>query len=290
MPEGPEIRRSADHLSRLLVGKYIVNALIGKGGRYTEDNPPPGFPPLLATMKKGAIPRVTEVNAKGKFMWWQLEHKDQTTFVWITYGMSGQWHRDSNKHTAFGIYFAPQNDVFDRLGNFIQPDTLYFNDPRHFGTIHFVQDPRTHEKKLASLGPDMLSNPPDERQFRVELLRKNQKTLAEVLMDQSVISGVGNYVKAEALYLAELSPHRIICELSTLEIERLRLQIINVMRASYNTGGATIRTYRNPYGAEGGAQRRFAVYGNQTDPMGNPVVREETKDGRTTHWVPAIQH
>jgi len=289
MPEGPEIRRSADHLSNLLVGKYVVNAFV-KGGRYSEKDPPPGFPDFLASMRKGAIPKIVSVNAKGKFMWWQLEHKDTKWFVWITYGMSGQWHRDSNKHTAFGIYFAPRPDVFDENRDFVQPDSLYFNDPRHFGTIHFVNDVQKHEKKLASLGPDMLGNPPNEQQFRIALNRRNQKTLAEVLMDQGVISGVGNYIKAEALYLAELSPHRIVCELSNLEIERLRQQIINVMRASYNTGGATIRTYRNPDGAEGGAQRRFAVYGNKTDPMGNPVVREETKDGRTTHWVPTVQH
>jgi formamidopyrimidine-DNA glycosylase len=74
-----------------------------------------------------------------------------------------------------------------------------------------------------------------------------------------------------------------------MEIERLRTQIINVMKASYNNSGATFRTYRNPDGTEGGMQRRFVVYGNQTDPLGNPVVKEETKDGRTTHWVPTVQ-
>lgn len=290
MPEGPEIRRSADHLSELLVGKHIINAFVGQHGRYTENDPPAGFPTFLQLLRRGGTPKVVGVNAKGKLMWWQLEHRDATWFVWITYGMSGQWHRDSNKHTAFGIYFASNSAVFDEDGTFVQPETLYFNDPRHFGTIHFVNDLERHQKKLASLGPDMLSEPPDEREFRVALNRRNSKTLAEVLMDQSVISGVGNYVKAESLYLAELSPHRLVCDLLTHEIEKLRQQIINVMKASYNTGGATLRTYQNVDGTKGGAQRRFAVYGNKTDPMGNPVTKEETRDGRTTWWVPNVQH
>lgn len=121
------------------------------------------------------------------------------------------------------------------------------------------------------------------------LLKHPNKTLAEVLMNQSVISGVGNYVKAEALYLAELSPNRTVSNLKMVEMERLRKQIVNVMNAPYKTGGATFNTYHNPDGSKGEAQRRFAVYGNKVDPLGNPVIREETRDGRTTHWVPAIQ-
>lgn len=108
-------------------------------------------------------------------------------------------------------------------------------------------------------------------------------------MDQSVISGVGNYVKAEALYLAELSPHRTVGSLTLAETDVLHQQIINVMKAAYNTGGATFSTYRNPDGSRGNAQQRFVVYGNKVDPLGNPVIKEETRDGRTTHWCPTIQ-
>jgi formamidopyrimidine-DNA glycosylase len=150
--------------------------------------------------------------------------------------------------------------------------------------------PEALDKKLASLGPDMLNDPPDADNFRNRLHNRGDgKTLAEVLMNQGVFSGVGNYVKAEALYLAELSPHRR-CESLTLnEVERLRQQVIAVMRASYANDGATIRSYLNVDSTKGGMKTRFLVYGNRTDPMGNPVVKEETADGRTTHWVPTVQ-
>ena len=290
MPEGPEVRRSADVLNKMLAGRRL-SSLYAVGGRY-KDAPPEGMVELLTFMqerltKHGADGHVLieEVNCKGKFMYWSLR---PGWTMWCTYGMSGQWSttRD-DKHCSIELCHRT-----NRTGIMGGEGYLYFNDHRHFGTVKFLHEPDgvLTQKKLDSLGPDMLSDPPDEQKFRVALNRRNQRTLAEVLMDQSVISGVGNYVKAEALYLSELSPHRVVCELSSIEIERLRTQIINVMKASYNNSGATFRTYRNPDGAEGGMQRRFVVYGNQTDPLGNPVVKEETKDGRTTHWVPAIQH
>ena len=54
--------------------------------------------------------------------------------------------------------------------------------------------------------------------------------------------------------------------------------------------GATIKSYADFYGDVGTATDRFLVYGKKFDPNGNPVVREKTADGRTTHWVPKVQN
>lgn len=284
MPEGPELARSRDRLKQILEGRAIVNAFCGKTGRY-KDEPPTGFDDLIAGIQRAGAPRVKEVAVKGKFMWWRCnfpcEHDDW--YLWITYGMSGQWSTKETKHSGFGIYHNDSGLGFNPF------DALYFNDPRHFGTLKFVKGTEVHAKKLASLGPDMLNDPPDTDLFRQRLRQHNNKTLAEALMNQGCVSGVGNYIKAEALYLAELSPHREVSSCSDTDLEHLRRQIINVMKASYNNDGATIRSYLNVDGTKGGQQSRFLVYGNQTDPLGNPVVREETKDGRTTHWVPSTQ-
>lgn len=227
---------------------------------------------------------IDSVNVKGKFMWWTLALKNGTTWwMWCTYGMAGQWTTSKpDKHTAATAWV----DTPDGSGLL----AINFRDPRHFGTLKFNNDKKELERKLASLGPDMLNDPPNLEQFSERLRKRGTRTLAEALMDQKCVSGVGNYVKAESLYLAELSPHRTCNSLSDNELRHLRQQIINVMKASYATGGATIRTYQNVDGAKGGMQNRFMVYGNRTDPLGNLVVKEETADGRTTHWVPAVQH
>ena len=108
-------------------------------------------------------------------------------------------------------------------------------------------------------------------------------------MDQSVIAGVGNYVKAEALWLARLSPHRAVSSLSDHDKKVLNHSIQTVLRESFQNGGATLRTYKNFDGSEGQYSSRFAVYNQSTDPDGNEVVKEKTDDGRTTHWVPNVQ-
>lgn len=274
MPEGPELRRSRDHLQRY-VGHTIV-AVTVLSGRYTTENLV-GYGEWVRD-RTPINDSVLGVDVKGKFMWWSLQ---DDWHLWCTYGMSGQWSSQPTQHCALFLDIRSSTGTNGRLA---------FNDARHFGTLKFVKGRAALDKKLRSLGPDMLNDPsPDEATFRQALLRKHDQTLAEVMMNQSVVSGIGNYVKAEALYLAELSPHRTVRDLTTQEIERLRVQVINVMKASYNSGGATIRSYANVDGTKGGAQRRFAVYGNKLDPMGNPVTKEETLDGRTTWWVPEIQ-
>lgn len=277
MPEGPELARSRDQLRDRLIDRRITS-IETLGGRYSN-NLPEGLEGLSQELSSNqAIGLVNDVNVKGKFMYWQLGNE---WYLWCTYGMSGQWSAERTKHSAACVRYAS----VQTLGTY----ELYFNDPRHFGTIKFVRGNDKLAKKLESLGPDMLNQPPDCDLFRQRLRQHNSKTLAEVLMNQSVVSGVGNYVKAEALYLAELSPHREVSSCNSADLEHLRRQIVNVMLASYNNNGATIRSYLNVDGTKGGMKTRFLVYGNQTDPLGNPVVKEETKDGRTTHWVPSVQ-
>lgn len=274
MPEGPELLRSADQL-QCLVGSRI--ATIGViGGRY-RDRFPDGLAEFMQVLSSDRC-EIAEVMVKGKFMWWRIH---QRWAMWCTYGMSGQWSFLPGKHAAVGI--ACTDGTTSK--------TAYFNDPRHFGTLRFVHDPKGDktDAKRRSLGPDMLNDPPTH-DFFAECIRFTPKrTLAEALMDQRCVSGVGNYVKAEALWLARLSPHRRCDGLDYDELARLCDAVTGVMLASYRSGGATISTYRNVDGEPGEAQRRFAVYGHTVDPLGNPVVREATKDGRTTWWSPAIQ-
>ena len=108
-------------------------------------------------------------------------------------------------------------------------------------------------------------------------------------MDQSVVSGVGNYVKAEGLYLSKISPHRVVESLSDRELHNLNVAIRSVPVNSFESGGATIKSYTDFFGNVGAATQRFAVYGQETDPEGRQIIKEKTRDGRTTHWVPDVQ-
>ena len=71
--------------------------------------------------------------------------------------------------------------------------------------------------------------------------------------------------------------------ITILEIFKITLEKINT---SYKSGGASVRDYSDIKGKEGTFSFTFAVYKKKKDPLGNKIVMEKTKDGRTTHWVP----
>lgn len=271
-------------LRKKLAGRRVLSVL-SVGGRY-KDKQPDGLSGFLEACDKLPEPVLLDsIACKGKFQHWSFAHGWK---MWCTYGMSGQWSDQRTDHAAvILVHGDPQRWAVDS-----GLPAVFFNDPRHFGTLKFVYDPdgKKTAKKLATLGPSVLAVPaasPEE--FAERMLKKPSKTLAEALMDQSLVSGVGNYLKAECLYLSGLSPHRLVGDVPADKFVLLWKSARDCAWASYNTGGATISTYRNVDGTKGGAQSRFAVYGNRVDPLGHVVVQDKTLDGRTTWWVPEVQ-
>ncbi|NDC39239.1 MAG: hypothetical protein EBZ48_14540 [Proteobacteria bacterium] len=100
--------------------------------------------------------------------------------------MTGSWSTQETKHSR--VVFQMSDGV-----------KVYFNDQRNFGTLKMVPGRQELVKKLQSLGPDMLSEAVSDARFTECLMKRPDWTLAEAVMDQSLISGVGNYVKAESL-------------------------------------------------------------------------------------------
>lgn len=269
MPEGPEVKTTTDFLS-----KYTNKTLSGfcvLSGRYAKAGGVPNDSAALLPAK------IKSVDCKGKFIYFTLKHNDnQDYYLFSTLGMSGMWSNVKSKHARFAIFFDDES-------------VLYYNDTRNFGTLKFVNEKSVLDKKLKSLGPDILSYDVPLQEFISRFNRKHNKTIAECLMNQSVVSGIGNYLKAEILYRSKLSPHRLVKDINHLEWVSLHFNSKVQIVKAYKLGGATIESYRQPNGAEGLYSRRFAVYNQKTDPSGNQVIKEQTADKRTTHWVPNIQ-
>ena len=187
--------------------------------------------------------------------------------------MTGSWGKDRNKHTRIVLTFDNNKE-------------LCFSDIRNFGTFQ-IKSINDLNKKLKSLGPDMLSNPPDNF---IEILRKyNHKNICEVLMNQKVVSGIGNYIKAESLWYSRINPHATIKDLTDNNLEILGKAIFFVSNKSYKSLGASIRDYYTFDNEQGNATSSFVVYGKDKDYNGYNVIKETTLDKRTTHWVPERQ-
>jgi formamidopyrimidine-DNA glycosylase len=86
-----------------------------------------------------------------------------------------------------------------------------------------------------------------------------------------------------------LSPHKKVQDITDDELIILNNNIRKVMRRSFASGGATIKSYKDFSGNTGEYGSKFIVYNKKVDPDGNDVISEQTKDGRTTWWAPKRQ-
>lgn len=274
MPEGPECKHIADGLAHGLESA-VLQAITIHSGRYQRHGPPTG----LVTLRSHLPLQIQSVGVKGKFIYWLL---DGEWSVWNTLGMSGQWwlsgEPDSHCHVSFQLVTEEG------------PHTVYFRDVRNFGTLRFMHGMAQLEQQLGRLGPDVLADTSITREEWLSRIRKyNHWTLPKFLMDQSKVSGVGNYLKAEVLYATNLSPLQVIGDISDDNLWYVYIVSCEIARSSYLSRGASFLSYLDTDGEKGGYNFSFKVYRQEEDPYGNPVERIVTDDGRTTHWVPSIQ-
>ena len=219
---------------------------------------------------------IDKVQCKGKFIWFTLD--DGEWEIWHTLGMTGSW-RNSN----------PKKNVMLKLETDGEQMT-YYKDTRRFGTFKiFHKDNSRLDKKLQTLGPDMLNDPPTLEEFLVCLRKKNHWNITKALMDQKVVCGIGNYIKAEVLYRAKVSPWRNVGDISDDELEKIYKQTKFVIQSSYDKKGATIRDYVMPDGSTGAYRFEFEVYAKRVSKHGHQVVQENTPDKRKTWWCPDYQ-
>jgi formamidopyrimidine-DNA glycosylase len=266
MPEGPEVKRMSLSLQERLEGEIITEAQV-LGGKWIK-TPPKGIDVFIK-----ALPlRVERITVKGKAIQILLEGGWS---IWNTLGMSGGWRDVRTRHAHF--QFTTQGGR-----------TVWFDDVRRFGTLIFMQGESEISRRLKGIGPDMLDPDTTLLDFQ-KAISHRRIPICRALMDQKILGGVGNYIKAEALYRARISPHRICTELTSEELGRLYDATRWIMAKSLEQGGATFSTYSDMDGGEGSFPFYFHVYMKSVCPLGYPVLREETEDRRTTHWVPQIQ-
>lgn len=266
MPEGPEVRTVVDELQSL-VGKTLTGVEVNSRSRYFGSEMK-GMPELPL--------RVLEIHHKGKQIFFKMEKTNGGLLYLNSHlGMEGKWLWKPGKHSGVEMIFEDQTQLF-------------FDDSRHFGRLEWL-NPESYRKKLASLGPDLLQEDLEEEKWFqiIENKRIKRKEVADFLLDQKRVSGIGNYLKSEILYRARIRPNRPLSSLESPEKTRLLQVTRETIRESYRWGGFTIASYISPNGKEGGFIAR--VYQKKTSPEGYQVIRGQFKDRRTTFWVPEVQ-
>ncbi|WP_048950266.1 zinc finger domain-containing protein, partial [Enterococcus faecium] len=117
------------------------------------------------------------------------------------------------------------------------------------------------------------------------------KAIKPLLLDQRLVTGLGNIYVDEALWEAKIHPEQPANTLRPKEVEQLRLSIIDVLDRAIEAGGTTIRSYLNALGESGGFQVALHVYQQTGKPCircGTPIVKTKVAQ-RGTHYCPNCQ-
>lgn len=272
MPEGPEVRVMADQLSKMLIGKKMVEISFDQKSKCSREKITQGKRFLLLQEINPQPSKVVDVTSDGKTLifWFENGHALTTGL-----GMEGRWLESPTKHSNAWITFEDQSRI-------------YFDDSRHFGNLRYYTSEAAVVADLDDLhGPDILAEEVPEEEWRRIFRRYPRREICSALMDQKIVAGIGNYLKSEILYEARIRPDRKISELSDDQLELLREISHRLIRQSYAAQGLSIRTYLAPDGTKGTFQ--LAVYKRSCDDRGNPVITGVFSDKRTTHWVPTVQ-
>lgn len=273
MPEGPEVKTIVDGLNEELKGKKIISIEFTDTGKYRDK-----LPDHFHDFEEDLPLKIKSVKCRGKFIYFILKDKH---YIANCLGMSGIWsilepNEKLPKHTCMIL-------MIDGL-------RVAFIDQRHFGSVYLYTTKASFMKKLDKIGPDFLNDDIDYSTFKSRVVSHPRMNIANLLMDQSIISGVGNYIKSEVLYRAKISPHLLVSEIDEERLEKLYHEIGKVMESSYKNRGMSQENYVDLDGKKGDYVNFLKVYRKKKDPKGNTVKAEKVKSSRTTYWVPSVQY
>ncbi len=169
---------------------------------------------------------------------------------------------------------------------------LHYTDPRKFGRIWLVPDP---EPVFRKLGPEPLGDEFTAAAF-AERLHGRRASIKALLLNQSIVAGVGNIYADEALFLAGVRPTRPGGELTPAEIARLHAAVRAILAQAIefrgsSLGDSALQNYQRPGGESGGFQDRHRVFQRTGQPCpvcGTPIERIVLAQ-RSTHFCPRCQ-
>ena len=282
MPELPEVETVRSGLE-----KYVINRRIASAHSYHfRAIKPNSIAPLAAV----AGARIRAVKRRGKFLWFELDRD----FVLVAHlGMSGQLLISPKKspdqsHLRARIELQKSAGL---VGKKSAGNEIRFIDQRTFGWLSIEQMHNQIPTSVAHIAYD-----PFEAEFNLKNviadISSRKSAIKPAILNQEIISGIGNIYADEALWRAKIHPE-IICEdLSEDEIKKLINSAKAVMKSAIKAGGTSFdQQYKNVNGASGYFSRSLSVYGRAGQPCSRcaTLIRRIAFANRSSHFCPRCQ-
>lgn len=273
MPELPEVETVRKGLEQLVTGKKIEKVNVW-WPKIIEA-------PMTEIFEKQLIGQVIEsIERRGKFLIFKLTEYDLISHL----RMEGKYEfrtkvDETEKHTHVVFHFTDQTE-------------LRYLDVRKFGRMVLVDKNQAHRYKgILSLGPEPVPTEFLLNDFH-RALKKHRTAIKPLLLNQRIVTGLGNIYVDEALWEACVHPKQSANTLNKQQVKKLYQAIIDVLSRAVEAGGTTIRSYLNALGEAGKFQLALNVYGQTGKACkrcGTSIEKMKVAQ-RGTHFCPNCQH
>jgi formamidopyrimidine-DNA glycosylase len=305
MPELPEVQTTANILNKQIAGLKILdvwsdyNSVFHRGKKNIKDKKYfKYFKEQILNSKIIDVKRRAKnvlINVSGN----SISKSNKTILI----------HMKMTGHLLYGNYkniggkWIPPGDssLADPYNRFIHlafvlsnKKVLVLSDARKFAKVFvFETDNIIKVDDINKLGPEPLDKCFTYKIFKEQLFKKPNGKIKTVLMDQTIISGIGNIYSDEVLWMSSVKPISKVKDIKEDNLKLIYKNIIKVLKESIKVGGDSMSDYRNPFGERGGYQKIHKVYrrAGEKCKMKNcsGVIQRIKVGGRSAHFCDTHQ-
>jgi formamidopyrimidine-DNA glycosylase len=287
MPELPEVETVRIGLQGFLPGKVIASV---------DHDWPKSFPNAPADVQNFLIgASIERVKRRAKVL--MIELNTKYTLV-IHLKMTGQLvYRGDHERFGAGhpndslVHELPDKSTHVQF-EFTDGSHLFFNDQRKFGWVRLMPTAEVpHLDFFLKVGPEPLSNDFTDQDFIQRLQRRKNSNIKAVLLDQTVIAGIGNIYADESLWGAKIHPSTLVRDIPEAKLKVLYKELRDVLALAIEKGGSTDKNYVNAEGKKGSYMSFARVFRREGKPCprcGTIIIKTRVA-GRGTHTCPYCQ-
>lgn len=288
MPELPEVEIIRLGLSKKLIGSTIKKIEVLAPKSFF------GTPKKLLGKKVLSLDRRAKlliVNLSGEIS--LLTHLKMTgQLIWISDLKLKSTDRFTGGHPTEDMLEQMPNKSTRVILTFSDHSKLFFNDQRRFGWVKQLPTSEVGAQKfLQALGPEPLDRTFNWQVLKQQLQKRHKTPVKVVIMDQSIIAGVGNIYACEACFLAKIDPRRKVSELTDTEYQRLHKGIVESLKAGIKHGGSSRTHFVNEEGEKGRYLDFAYVYDREGErcKVCGTALKKIRLGGRGTVFCPKCQ-
>lgn len=270
MPELPEVETVKEALKRKILNRKIVdvNVLYNNIVEY----------PKVTSFKEEIINEtINDIKRRGKWLVFVLDNYYLLSHLRMEgkYNIRGK-DEEITKHEHV-IFYLDDNT------------SLRYNDTRKFGRMYLIKkEDFLTCKPIKDLGLEPFSNELT-KEYLKEKYKKLNKPIKTVILDQSIIVGIGNIYADEILFLSRINPLTLASELDDNDLDNIIKYTKEVLSSAIKSGGTTIRSYTSEEGVHGRFQQNLLVHTKDICPVCNNKIEKIKVGSRGTYYCSNCQ-